>query len=166
MKKYNENYAVDELGNIYSLKRNKKLTPKRNWDGYLRVQIWEHNKCSFVSIHRIVAKVFIPNPENKPFVNHKNGKKDDNRVENLEWCTQKENIKHAFDNGLSKPCKNNDPSASKPIKQLSLDGKLIKIYPSAMELVRQTGFSRSSIGNCCRKKKGFKTAYGYRWDFL
>ena len=79
-----KNYRIEKDGRIYSLRRNKYLIPKLNHDGYLRIQIWDKGKCSFVAIHRLVAQEYIPNPENKPFVNHINGNKRDNRVENLE----------------------------------------------------------------------------------
>src|SRR5690554_5024300 len=86
----NSNYIVYDDGRIYSKRFKKFLTPKVNWDGYHRLQIWDSGKCVMTGWHRIIAETFIPNPENKPFVNHKNGDKQDNRVENLEWCTQKE----------------------------------------------------------------------------
>ena len=69
----NNNYLVSENGEIFSKRFNKKLTPKVNWDGYFRIQIWKNNKCKFVSWHRVVAETFIPNPNNLPCVNHKDG---------------------------------------------------------------------------------------------
>lgn len=159
----NKNYAVDHQGNVYSLRRNKRLTPKNNWDGYLRVQLWDHQKCRYVSIHRLVAMAFIPNPENKPFINHKNGIKTDNRVENLEWCTQKENIKHALDNGLSKKCPKNWKVLSKPVEQWTVDGKYVKTFPSQMEIERELGISHTNISACCKGKT--KTAGHYVWKY-
>jgi hypothetical protein len=70
--------------------------------GYDSVVIRIYNKIFKESIHRIVAKHFIPNPQNKPFINHINGIRDDNRVENLEWCTAKENSQHSWRTGLQK----------------------------------------------------------------
>jgi hypothetical protein len=90
---------VDSNGNVFRFNKISnewvkcKLT---NNSGYLTVSI----KSKFKKVHRLIAMAFIPNSDNKPFVNHKNGIRNDNRVENLEWCTAKENTRHAWDNGL------------------------------------------------------------------
>lgn len=76
--------------------------PIKDCDGYLRVRIHTSFKNRYLSVHRLVAKAFIPNPENKPQVNHKDGNKLNNDVSNLEWVTPKENINHAWRMGLSK----------------------------------------------------------------
>lgn len=70
--------------------------------GYMRVGLKSNNKSRDYLVHRLVAQTFIPNPKNKRYVNHKNGNKEDNRVDNLEWCTHKENMQHAVRTGLSK----------------------------------------------------------------
>lgn len=157
------NYAVDRTGNVYSLRKNKQLTPKKNWDGYLRIQLWNHGDCRYVSIHRLVAEAFIPNPDNKPFINHKNGIKSDNRVENLEWCSQKENINHAFETGLSHKCPKNFKFTSKPVEQWTVDGKYIKTFPSQMEVERVLGIYHTHVSACCIGKA--KTAGHFVWKF-
>lgn len=161
MKDYplNQNYTVYEDGRIYSKRFKKFLTPKLNWDGYHRVQIWKDNKCKMISWHRIVAETFIPNPEHKPFVNHINGNKTDNRVENLEWCTQQENIVHAWTTGLSKVHSN------KAVEQISLDGCVIAKFESAMEAMRITGVNNSLICKLCRENDLKHTGGGYKWRY-
>lgn len=95
-------YEITEFGEVISYKRNAiaRLKPDLNKEGYLRVVLSKDGLTSRFSIHRLVAIHFIPNPNNKPFVNHKDGNKQNNNRNNLEWCDCSENTKHAFDNNL------------------------------------------------------------------
>lgn len=82
------------------------LTPTKHKQGYLSVKLHGNGADKYgkrINVHRLVALTYIPNPDNLPEVNHLNGIKDDNRVENLEWCTASENMRHAFSMGLIAP---------------------------------------------------------------
>jgi hypothetical protein len=104
-------YEVSNLGLVRSLPRteksnvgervrNGKVLSSRNTKGYKSVVLCKDGRQTFVYVHRLVAQIFIPNPENKPEVNHIDGDKTNNEVENLEWCTKSENQKHSYANGL------------------------------------------------------------------
>lgn len=103
-------YIIDSLCNVVSLpkvqgrhlhNKYKILTQKMNKFGYYEVALAKDGVMKTFLVHRLMAKAFVPNPDNLPQVNHKNGIKSDNRIENLEWCTKRENTVHAFKNNLS-----------------------------------------------------------------
>jgi hypothetical protein len=98
---YEDYYEISNDGQVKSLLNN--IILKGSKSRYHRVQLCKDGVRKAFNTHRLVAIHFIDNPENKPHVNHKNGDKLDNRVDNIEWCTQAENIKHAFDTGLRGP---------------------------------------------------------------
>lgn len=97
-------YLISNVGVVQSIKQGKikYLSPTYNADGYTGVKLYLDGIKKSISTHRLVAQAFIPNPENKPEVNHKNGVKDFNWVGNLEWVTGKENVRHAFDTKLNR----------------------------------------------------------------
>ena len=108
-------YMISNHGNLRSIDRKDSIGRKvkarelklrlNPHNGYLNTSLYKDGKMLMCTIHRLVAETFIPNPENKRTVNHKNGDKTDNRVDNLEWVTHSENNKHAYDNGLKVPTK-------------------------------------------------------------
>ena len=167
-----EKYSCDTLGNVFS--GNKKLAQSvRN--GYRCVTIICDKVAKTENVHRIIAKTFLPNPDNKPQVNHINGIKYDNRVENLEWVTGKENTIHAINTGLYVPPTKNRVELSIPVIQYSLAGERIADYKSMNEAMRLTGIGAKWIAACCKggsfRKSGgsvkwvsCKSAGGYHWQ--
>lgn len=106
-------YGVNYYGKVWSYRSNVFLKQKLHKFGYCEVNLKVNGKQETLKVHRLLAILFIPNPENKPCVNHINGIKDDNRIENLEWCTHMENIRHAVSTGLIKITTNQLISASR-----------------------------------------------------
>ena len=100
IKDYEGLYSVTEDGQVWSHRNEKFLKPNIRNDGYLHITLCKHSNMKYFLIHRLVLKHFVLNPNNKQFCNHKNGVKSDNRINNLEWVTRSENMKHAFRTGL------------------------------------------------------------------
>lgn len=164
-------YHITTSGQVYSLDfhrtgRIKRLKYKISTDGYLSVGLYKDKKCSYKRINRLVAEAFIPNPENKPQVNHKNGIKTDNRVENLEWMTDKENKQYNYNvlghRGSMFMRRGSDNPLSKLVVQ-SKDGRTIKEFCGIMEAGRQTGINYTHIVSCCKGNR--KSAGGYQWSY-
>ncbi len=164
--------GIYQISNIGRIKKLKKIHPKNQFDkiemikklrttiyGYAGTILCKKNKQKNVFAHRLVAQAFIPNPENKPQVNHINGIKTDNRVENLEWVTCSENIIHAFKNNLKKI------TTTRHIVQCDINGNFIKEWGSLIEVKNKLGISSSIICGVCKNKIGRRTAGGYKWIY-
>ena len=134
------------------------LKPVIDRYGYLSVSLYADGKQKKLRVHRLVCEAFHENHDNKPDVNHINENKTDNRAVNLEWCTAKENCNHGTRNERSAK------KRSKPVGQYTLDGELVKIWPSVMETERQAGFSNGNISQAANGK--FKQAYGFIWKYI
>lgn len=105
IKDYEGHYEISNLGNIKSLKKknpNKLLSKRIDRGGYYSVRLCRQGQICTLFLHRLLAIAFIPYVKSKPFINHINGNKLDNSLDNLEWCTHSENIKHAYKTGLLK----------------------------------------------------------------
>lgn len=148
---YEGEYAVSSIGRIRSEVSDRLLHPCPNYAGYLVVELSKNKKGIQYRVNRLVAQAFIPNPENKPEVNHKNEKRDDNRVENLEWCTSK------YNNGYG----TRGQRISKSRREKCHDGYRIKVkrtndlvwaeYKSIRQACEDTKECRTSIYQRCRE---------------
>lgn len=129
------NYLVYQDGRVYSINRNIFLKPAYDERGYLRIGLSNNGVSKTYKLHRLVAEMFIPKIDGKNQVNHINGVKDDNRVENLEWCNNSENQVHAY------KYLNRIPSPNK----LVLDVENGIFYESATELAKVLGMNRITL---------------------
>lgn len=163
------NYEVDDRGRIYSLARwnrpyDLELSPSHNNKGYQWVSLYNEFGGRRRLIHRIVAKTFIPNPENKPEVNHIDGNKNNNSVDNLEWVTHLENVQDAIRRGTAyQNISGFDNHRGKKIAQYDLNGNLLKIWPSSRRIEKDLGYAHGNIGRACKMENS--KGYGFRWKY-
>lgn len=148
-------YEVFEDGRIWSYMHNKWLKPNLRHDGYLRVKLSDNDgKIKNYYLHRIIYEAVTgqPIPEDLQ-VNHINEDKTDNRFENLNLMTPKQNMNHGTRN----------ERISKKVEQYDKDGNLINIWTSSKEIERELGYAKQNISSCCHGR--YKQAYGFIWKF-
>lgn len=190
VKGYESLYQISNLGNVKSLKRNttyeRILKQRKNKDGYFYVKLCKEGNITTKKIHRLVAENFIPNPENKYSVNHINGIKNDNRLENLEWATASEQANHAVELGLWKWTtesknklrntllerglnqKNNNHSKGHKfgtvrVVQKDDNDNIIKVWDSMSDVSRELGIPVPHIVRVCKGVR--KHTRNYRWSY-
>lgn len=149
-------YSVNEFGEIKK-DTNDYIMKQQIQNGYKHVTLQINKKPKRFNSHRLVAIAFIPNPENKPYVNHKDGNRTNNCVDNLEWVTAAENTQHAVKTGLMPPTK------EKAVVQFDLNGNKIREFKSLSEAERLTGSMNSKICLCCQLKR--KQHNGFQWRY-
>lgn len=189
IKDYEGLYQVSNLGRVKSLERNVPFTnrwgqriahlqkerilkAKKQFNGYLALALSKDGKHKTYLVHRLVAETFILKTDNQLQVDHINGDKTDNRVDNLRWCTAKENClnplwveksKNVSEETRKKLSDKAKHSHNKPVLQFDLHGNFVQEWPSVAEAQRQLGFNRSNICDCLKGRH--KIAYGYIWKY-
>lgn len=167
-------YQVSDLGRVRSLERTVKmvrngrqydmhhkgklLSASVTKDGYATVQIFKDSKPHTYKVHRLVAKTFLSNKGNLPEVNHKDGDKENNRADNLEWCTRSNNMRHAYRNGLID--KGNMSFNRKRVKRS--DGM---VFDSMTEAAKASGACLSNVSKCCKGELKHTAGYGFSFAF-
>lgn len=165
---YEERYSISSFGRVRSEKRNcnfvkgktriveeKILKQSIEKDGYLTVGLSKNSKTKTFKVHRLVALTFLRNEENKEQVNHIDGNKQNNNIENLEWCTMSENMKHAVKNGLNNCCIN----MRKPV--ICLNNGIV--YVSITDCELKTGIDDCTIINSCKKLRPTRNGLDFRY---
>ena len=149
-------YQVSDLGNVKSIKFNKEimLKPRTNNKGYLYVKFRKKGCEKNFVVHRLVALSFLENKENKPCINHKDENPKNNNVNNLEWCTYKENNNYGNHNIKLRTVKS---------KKSIICVETGRTFISQREATRITGINQASISKCCNGK--CNTAGKYHWKY-
>lgn len=183
-------YQVSNLGRVKSLPRGKQWPYRRTHNnirkprvknGYYQVNLSKENKVKWISVHRLVALAFIPNPDNLPCINHRDENRLNNSIENLEWCSYAYNANYGTarqrqiesmkrndplniraQKSLETRARNKMPNARRKVVQMDSSGCVMRVFNSIADAGRQ-GYDRASITYCCQGKR--KTTGGYKWKY-
>lgn len=150
-----DRYIICKNGKVYNTETCREKLPSTLPAGYQKVDLSKDGKVKTLYVHRLVAKAYLKQPPNKRYVNHIDGKKDNNNVSNLEWCTHPENMVHAA---------NIIKYKTVGVSQFEMDGTLIESFPSVISASKKSGVDNSSIVKACKNK--VKHAGGYIWKYV
>ena len=164
--KSGHDYIVSNTGRVRRIGSDKDKVPKTN-KRYDQVDLYKDGKRTSKAVHILVAEAFVPNPDNKPEVNHKDGNKHNNHADNLEWVTHKENCEHAWVNGLAKPSRSmlgkknpNGGRKGKPIRIVETG----EVFNSTLECEKAIGGNNRHINDCLRGRQN--THRGYHFEYV
>lgn len=164
------NYSVSNTGKVRNDKKNKEKALVKSSTGYAKTDLYSNGKRFCKRTHRLVGEAFVPNPYNKPEINHKDGNKLNNRADNLEWVNRSENEKHAYDNGLAKITEKHhhgrkkgfkNPNAGLPRTKVRVI-ETNKVYSSVSECARDINGNDRHIHDCIRGRQ--HTHRGYHFE--
>lgn len=153
-----DKYAVSNFGNVKNVKTGKMLKLTVDGHGYLKVQLCIDGKKRTFRVHRLVARMFIENTDNKPYVNHIDGDKKNNMITNLEWCTAKENDAHAREMGLKHD--------NKPIKAINIENGDVIVFESLSECARYFKCNKSYIHRVLKNTYGRTQYKGFKFVYI
>lgn len=159
IEEYEGLYQVSDKGRIKSVKFGKERIMRPSKDGccYLQVRLSKKGEPKTYKVHRLVAQAFLSNPKTLTQVNHKDENKENNCVENLEWCNCKYNINYGT------RTKRQAEKRSKPVLQYTKDGEFIKEWKSLTDVKINLGYNQSNISRCCNGK--YHSSYGFLWKY-
>ena len=140
------------------------LKPRYTRKGYIHYALYKNGERKDFKCHWLILSTYIENKDNKPQINHINGKKDDNRLENLEYCTNEENQKHAYRIGLKKPMRGAKNPKARKVNQYDLKGEFIKQWNCINEAKRNLNILNAHIGECCKGTR--KNAGDFKWRYV
>lgn len=154
--------VIAQKNNSTAIKKGRILKPSTSHSGYYQIVLSKQSIRKSYKVHRLIWLAFYGSISEGYEVNHINEIKTDNRLENLNLMTHKENIN--WGTGIER-CRNQliNGKLSKPVLQFTLDNILVKEYPSIQQVYRETGFSQGNICGCCNGKR--KTAHGFKWKY-
>ena len=162
----NSNYLVSNTGRVRRVGSDKDHSV-RDSKGYLVTDLYQDGKRSTARVHRLVAEEFVPNPDGKPEINHKDGNKRNNNASNLEWVTKKENSRHAWDNGLAKPSYGmlgkKNPHSGRKGKQFRIV-ETGETFGTLKECEEKIDGNNRHINDCLRGRQ--RTHRGYHFEYV
>lgn len=151
-------YFISSAGEVFSMLTKQRKSTEIAANGYERVSLWKDGEGKHFLIHRLVALAFIPNPNGYEMVNHIDGNKLNNNVENLERCNASRNMKHAYENHLITP-------KTTKVMQYTKDFKLVRIWESIAQACEALKLNHANISTVCRQNTNRKYAGGYIWRY-
>ena len=166
IKDYEDTYAVSNLGRVKNIKTGKILKPTKETGGYMKVTLYKNGKAKYHRVHRLVISAFKANSDNKPEVNHRNEDKTDNRLNNLEWISHKDNNNYGSHNERMAATKKANGDYKKMSDKYSIPVYCITnntVYKSATEAARQLKLDQGSINKCLKGK--YKQTGGYQFKY-